>query len=187
VHAALSLVLVALAAFVGTMTDNFAVLTAQLALTDREKFRRVGWGHFIGMATVILAAALVGFSLEGIPTSWVGLLAVAPLGLAVHAWRHRHDATRVSKRGATTTFLITLSLGGDNLAVWVPLFRAAGTAHETAMVIIFLLADGLFIVAAQALGGHERTTHLLRRFAPHLTPVFYLLLAVLVLFQCHTI
>ncbi|MHB1252496.1 MAG: cadmium resistance transporter, partial [Acidimicrobiales bacterium] len=139
---------VATLAFIGTMLDDFFAFTAQLVLTPLELRRRISTAQVLGVVSLILLAAIVGSVLLSVPLRWIGILALAPWALALHAWRHRADPAREQyRRGSLTTFTITLALGGDNLAVWIPLLRANNTPREVLSIALFALWETVFLVA----------------------------------------
>jgi cadmium resistance protein CadD (predicted permease) len=180
-------VMVASLAFVGTMFDNLFAFASQLIVTDPARHRRVAWAQSLGVLTLIALAAGVGTLLAVVPTRWVGLLAVAPWALAAHAWRHRGDARRQQfRRGAITTFTITLALGGDNLAVWIPLLRAGGSYRGLATAATFMAWEALFVSGAIALARHPRVVTWGSKWGPSLVPWVYLGLGVMILVECHT-
>ena len=186
-HSALAVILVASLAYVGTMFDNFFAFAAQLIVTDRRHFRRIAWAQALGIFTLLVVAAGAGSLLAPIPTRWIGLLCVAPWALALHAWRHRGDVTREQfRRGSLTTFTVTLALGGDNLAVWIPLLRAHGAGVGVATAAIFLVWECVFLLSAQSLAGHARIVAWGTRIGPQLVPWVYLGLGVLILVECGT-
>lgn len=186
-HSIVAVVVVASLAFVGTMTDNFFAFAAQLLVTERERYRRVSWAQALGTATLLIVAAGVGSVLAAVPTRWVGLLAIAPWALAAHAWRHRGEPTRQQfRRGALTTFTLTLALGGDNLAVWIPLLRANGRLDAILTILIFAVWEVLFVIAAQALVQHPRVVSWGNEHAKSFVPWIYLALGVLILVECGT-
>lgn len=185
-HSILDVALAASFAFVGTMFDNFFTFAAQLAVSERERHARVSWAHASSIALLVVVAAGVGSVLSSIPLRLVGLLAVAPLALAVHAFRH--PVTRTTyRRGIVTTFALTFSLGGDNIAVWVPLLRAAGIVHGVLTVAVFALWELIFLFGAQALARRERVVAWGERFAPKVMPWLYIALSVVILLECHTL
>ena len=174
--------------FVGTMLDNFFAFSAQLVVTTRTRYRRIAWAQASGVAALIVIAASVGSALTPVPQRWIGVLCIAPWALAVHAWRHRgDDATPQFRRGALTTFAVTLALGGDNLAVWIPLLRVGGVVHALITVATFALWELLFVLGAQILTSHPRVVAWGSRRAPSLIPVVYLGLGVMILIECHTL
>jgi cadmium resistance protein CadD (predicted permease) len=188
VHTILGVVVVASLAFLGTMFDNFFAFASQLVVTDRSRYRRIGWAQAFGVVALIVLASGVGSLLAPIPLPWVGILAVAPWALGWHAWRHRaKPAGEKFRRGAITTFTLTLALGGDNLAVWVPLLRANGVEHSVITIITFLLWEALFVITAQALTSHPRVVKWGDQHAPGLIPLVYMALGVLILVECRTI
>lgn len=186
-HSLIAIIVVGSFAFIGTMFDNFFAFAAQLSLTPRERFARVSYAHALAVLTLIGLAAGVGTLLVIIPTRWIGILCVAPWALAAHAWRHRSDPGREQyRRGAITTFTICIALGGDNLAVWIPLLRANGSVHEIVTVVVFAGWETVFLVSAQALASHPRIVAWGTRFGPTFIPWIYLALGVLILVECGT-
>ena len=185
-HTIVGVVVIASLAFVGTMLDNYFAFAAQLIVTERSRFRRVGWAQVFGVLTLAGLAAGLGSLLAPIPLRWVGLLSIAPFAFALHAWRHRAAPREQFRRGAVTTFAMTLALGGDNLAVWLPLLRANGVAHAALTVATFAAWDVVFILSAQRLASHPRVVAWGERHAPIVMPYVYVLLGVLILVECHT-
>lgn len=82
----LSLALLAIAAYVATNIDNLFVLLAFLAEAGRER-RRVIVGQFAGSLALIGAAILAAALLTRLPTGYVGLLGILPIGVGLaKAW-----------------------------------------------------------------------------------------------------
>ena len=185
---ALGITVLASLAFVGTMFDNFFAFAAQLVVTKREHFPRVSWAQGLGVASLVLLAGAISSVLAPIPLRLVGLLFVAPWALALYAWRHRDQEPHEQyRRGTVTTFLVTLALGGDNLAVWIPLLRAGGIVKGLAICGVFLFWELAFLLTAQTLAGRPRVVAWGQRRGPALVPFVYFLLGVLILFECHTL
>lgn len=184
-HSILSVVIVAALAFIGTMFDNFFAFAAQLLVTEERRIRRVSVAQALGVATLVVLSGGLGSLLTPIPLPWVGLLCLAPWALGFYAWRNRDRApSETFRRGAITTFAMTLALGGDNLAVWIPLLRANGVVHAFVSVIVFAALEFLYLVSARALTSRPSvvawgTTHA-RRFIPWI----YFGLGVLILIEC---
>ena len=177
-------VLVAVVAFVGTMTDNFIAFSAQMALTEPARRRRAHVGQFVALLAVVAGAALIGASLGDVPLRWVGVLALVPLALAVNRWRHPRRGPRKTRRGSIATFLLTVAFGGDNFAVWIPLFRAGGLRNGAVTATVFLLADVVFLVLAGAVADRARVAAFTQRRGPALVPILYVALAVVVAWEC---
>ncbi len=184
-HAVVTTIAVAVVAFVGTMVDNFVAFAAQLALTEPRRQERAMSAQVLGVVTLIVISAGVGSALAEIPVRWVGLLAALPVALAIHAWRTRHEATRRVRRGATTTFIVTIALGGDNLAVWIPLLRAGGLQRSLLSAGVFILCDVGLVALAKVLISRPRVVGVAEKYAKVATPVLYVTLGFVILWQCH--
>jgi cadmium resistance protein CadD (predicted permease) len=188
VHSAFALILVGSFAYVGTMIDNLFAFAAQLTLTARERFSGVTIAQSAGVVVLVGLAAAVGSSLNVLPIRVVGVLALAPWALAWRNWRHRRDDIVESpRRGAVTTFLVTLGLGGDNLAVWIPLLRANGIVHEFALCVVFAVWQVLFIALSWTLATHPTVVSWGRRGGRYFVPWLYVALGVVILFECHVV
>jgi cadmium resistance protein CadD (predicted permease) len=188
VHTVIGVVVVASLAFVGTMFDNFFAFAAQLSLSERARFSRVSTAHALAVGVLLLVAAGVGTLLTSIPLRWIGLLCVGPFALAAHGWSQRHQpAHEQFRRGALTTFTLCVALGGDNIAVWIPLLRANGSWHKILVLIVFAVWETLFITGAQAIAGHNRVVAFGEKYGRILMPWVYLGLGVLILFECGTL
>jgi cadmium resistance protein CadD (predicted permease) len=187
VHTIVAVIIFASLAFIGTMLDNYFAFAAQLLVTDQSRYRRVSWAQAFGIITLLLIAAGIGGLLAPVPTKWIGIFALAPWALALHAWRTRDKPTHEQfRRGALTTFTLTLALGGDNLAVWIPLLRASGAVHAFITLIVFALWEVLFITSAQALVSHPKVVTWGDRHAKSFVPWIYIGLGVLILLECGT-
>jgi cadmium resistance protein CadD (predicted permease) len=168
------------------MVDNFFAFSAQLVATDPPKIRRVCWAQAAGVFVLLAFTAGVGSLLAPIPVRWIGLLCVAPFAFAIHAWRHRQVPREQFRRGAITTFVLTLALGGDNVAVWVPLLRANGVRHGLVTIATFAIWEAVFLFGARRLALHPKVVTWGRAHAPGLMPYVYVALGVLILLDCRT-
>jgi cadmium resistance protein CadD (predicted permease) len=169
------------------MLDDFFAFAAQLVLTPPERHKRIGAAQVLGVMSLVLLSTIVGSVLLGVPLRWIGILALAPWALALHAWQHRNDPARQQyRRGALTTFAVTLALGGDNLAVWIPLLRANDTLREVLTIALFALWEMVFLIAARSLVNRPRVIEWGTKFSRSLMPVVYVGLGVLVLIECGT-
>jgi cadmium resistance protein CadD (predicted permease) len=170
--------------FVGTMVDNFFAFAAQLVVTPVERHRRISLAQLTAIGALVFASGLLASLLADIPKGWVALGAGAPWGLAWYGWRHRHDPpAETYRRGALTTFLLTVALGGDNLAVWMVLLRIGGVAHAVLTVVTFALCEAVFLFMAERAARHDRVVAWGQRWSPLFSPFLYLGLGVLIIVE----
>jgi cadmium resistance protein CadD (predicted permease) len=185
---------VAVLSFASTNVDNFLVTTAQLAAAKPGRTRRIVEGEMFGTAVLVGASALVAAALVSIPTRWFGLLGLVPLTLGLRGlWALRRPEARVTTQkwplagGFTTSTAVTLGNGGDNLAVYIPLFRGTSVAGGALVVAVFAILDVLLCVAAVLVGRHPKTLRAVERGGVVVTPIVYCLIGVVVLLRAGTL
>lgn len=175
-------------AFVGTMVDNLLALAAQLSLQPRHRFRTISAGQTAGSALLVAASLGLARVVASVPVSLVGLAAVAPFWLAWRAWRTRHDEVEPSTaRHAVTSFLATVALGGDNVAVWTPMFRAASGLRSLGLLVIFSIFQAALVALAWLLASHPRLQRLGVRSSRVALPGLYVLIGIVILLECGTV
>lgn len=185
-HSIAGAVAVAVIAFVLTTCDGLFSFAGQLALTKESRVRRVWVAHATAMVILLGVSAAIAASLAPVSVRWVGIVALALFGLAVHAMQQRGVPREQFARGVLTTFTMTLVHGAAILVTWAALLRANGVAHGALMAITFGVLEAAFIVLAYSLRGR---THLIawgRAHANVLISIADLVLGVLVLWECHT-
>ena len=139
----IEIIVLAVVAFIATNIDDALLLVA--FFTDPRLDRTdVFVGQFVGMAAIVaIAAALAVLSLA-IPDRYVDYLGLLPILVGIKGlWLARRTekdpwspTTPLDARGPLSSVaLVTLANGGDNVAVYVPLF-----AHHTIPQIVLICA-----------------------------------------------
>lgn len=185
---------IAAGAFVGTNIDNALVTVAMVAAATPEKARRIAMGQVIGFAVLVVGAAGTALALFEVPTRAIGLLGLVPLGLGIrglmalrHAERRLGTTRRAFGSGVTAAALITIGAGGDNLVVYIPLFRVAGVTSIVATVLVFIVSELLLTIFIMSAGRHPRARVVVTRIGVLATPILYCVIGVLVLFRAGTL
>ena len=182
-------------AFVTTDVDNFLLATAQFAVAPAERLRRIAAGQFAGFMTLVGGALAASVALFDVPTRYIGLLGLVPLALGFRRfvqWRRgQRDITGPTggwplAGGAVTAYVITLGSGGDNLAVYIPLFRLAGGLDKGMMVLVFALCDLVLLGLALVLGRHRLALKTVERIGAAVTPFLYMAIGLAVLIRSGT-
>jgi cadmium resistance protein CadD (predicted permease) len=180
-------------AFAGTNVDNAVVTVAMVATAPPERARRIATGQVIGFVVLVLAAIGMAVLLFEISTRVIGLLGLVPLVLGLRGLaglRHPEGRARVARRafgsGVTAATVITLGAGGDNLAVYIPLFRVARFGGTAASLLVFALGEALFTILVLRAGRHRRVRAALTAFGVFAAPVLYCAIGVLVLVESGT-
>jgi cadmium resistance protein CadD (predicted permease) len=149
----LAQLLVGVAAFVATSIDDLFLVAVLFA--DRQlRPASIVAGQLAGIGGLVAVSALAALGAVAIPGRWAALLGVLPLAIGVHqlSARLRDDGSaradewkgevRIALRSRSQLFAVaavTLANGGDNLAVYTPLFARSPAAiplHAATFVLM---------------------------------------------------
>jgi cadmium resistance protein CadD (predicted permease) len=199
---------VAAAAFVGTNVDNCVVTMAMVAGAPVDRARRIAAGQVVGFLVLVAASIAAAAVLYEFSTAVVGLLGLVPLAIGLRGivglTRARDDETpanpagenlrrwrrtpeqRAVGRGVTAALLVTVAAGGDNLAVYIPLFRVGGATNIGATVAVFVIGEVLVTWLILSGGRHPKARGVMLRLGHSAVPVLLCAVGILVLVQAGT-
>jgi cadmium resistance protein CadD (predicted permease) len=152
--------LLALLAFASTNIDDALLLMGFFA-GRRQTARAVILGQYLGMAILVGAALLLSLLALAVPRHYVGFIGVLPILIgAKHLWNGLRQkrgggaagpsAVEAGRFGAIITVaLVTIANGGDNIAVYTPLFAARPALDGVLICAIFAVMTGFWCVAAR--------------------------------------
>jgi len=190
---------IGIAVFVSTNIDDLFLLAAFFADTRLHRLSIV-IGQYLGISALVLVSALAALLALTIPDGWIALLGFVPLlmGLAkLRALRvstvdtegdselrrmqqQEHTAERRLGLPVLAVASVTVANGGDNVAVYVPLFATAFEAIATYALTFAVLtgawcALGYLMVNNNVLGGA------IRRYGHIILPVVLIALGIYIL------
>lgn len=196
----------AVAAFVGTNVDNGVVTTAMVAAAPLERAHRIAAGQVVGFCSVVVVAAAAALLLFEFSAAAVGLLGFVPLAIGVHGLfglRHRlpgraaqagsprtgrRPATdRAVGRSFTAAALVTIAAGGDNLAVYIPLFHEGGVANLLAIATVFVAGEVALTMLILTAGRHPQARETMTRLGAVAVPLLLCAVGILVLLSAGTL
>jgi cadmium resistance protein CadD (predicted permease) len=157
VATALTTVTVGVTMFVATNVDDIVLLAALFA--TRLAARTIVVGQLLGMAALVAMSAAAAAAAVVVPPRWLALLGLFPLALGIReALRLRaaqddedeNDAGEKvahSRSQVVAVAAITVANGGDNLAIYIPVF-----ANDLSAVPLYAALFGVMTLAWCALG-----------------------------------
>ncbi|MEU4777147.1 cadmium resistance transporter [Micromonospora sp. NPDC023633] len=171
--------------FAATDIDDIVVLTlffVAARTTGRPRTWQIVAGQYLGIGALALASAVVAAGLLVVPEPWTGLLGLLPVALGVRALL-RHDADDAPAVVGTALGVagVTIANGADNIAVYVPVFRALGPADSAVFLLVFVVLIALWCAAGAWLGGHPRVVRLVGRVGHRLVPAVFIAIGVVIL------
>jgi cadmium resistance transport/sequestration family protein len=195
----LSTIAAAVGLFVATNLDDIVVLTVLFAVAARGTSRLRGWqivaGQYLGLVTLIAVSFLAALGLTIVPDEWVGLLGLIPLAIGVLALvrtlRGKDDDDEAESALKAVGLLgvagITIANGGDNIAIYTPVFRTISTTDALVTIAVFLVLLALWCLLARAIGTNEKVTEGLEKVEHWLVPVVFIGLGVFILIESGTL
>jgi cadmium resistance protein CadD (predicted permease) len=157
--------LVAIIAFAATDIDDLFLL---MIFYSSRSFpaRQVTLGQFIGIGVLVAISVLGSLIALVIPTYVIGLLGLVPITIGIKNLIEVRNSNRISsihtvpkKNNSYLAFLgvaaVTISNGGDNIGVYIPLFSKYNTIDEiTLLTSVFIAMTAVWCIAAYYLVNH---------------------------------
>jgi cadmium resistance protein CadD (predicted permease) len=181
----------AIGIWVGTSIEDLVVLTT-LFLSFRATGHPRPWqivaGWYTGIACLVAISSTVALGLIFVPEKWVGLLGFIPLSIGIYKLaetiRSRKKISKVKQVMATRVVAIAalaISCGGDNVSVYVPVFRTVGPAQSAEMVAVFAACLAVWCTVASLLGSHKKLVALVEAYGHWVVPFVYLTIGSLII------
>ncbi|MET7836312.1 cadmium resistance transporter [Micromonospora sediminicola] len=172
--------------FAATNLDDVVVLTV-LFVASRTDGRPRPWqivgGQYAGIGALVAVAVVAAAGLLVVPDPWPGLLGLLPIALGVRALVNRADDDEPPVVVGTLLGVagVTVANGADNIAVYVPVFRALDPLTGLVWLLVFATLVAVWCAVAAVLGGHPRVVSLVGRAGHRLVPAIFVAIGVTVL------
>lgn len=171
--------------FASTNVDDVFVLLAFFADATYSS-RRVVIGQYLGIGALFAASLATSLIASRLPDAFLRALGVVPVLVGLHcAWKLRREAASGHEvptgRGSIVgVALVTVASGGDNVAVYVPVF----STHMNRIVVfavVFALMTAAWCWLAHQIVHHPLLGRGIRRWGRVAVPAVLILLGVYVL------
>jgi cadmium resistance protein CadD (predicted permease) len=178
--------LLAASTFAVTNIDDLVILSMYFADARYTK-KTIVTGQFCGIL-FLTAVSLTGlFAQVVIPERWIGLLGVFPIFLGVRdllrRWKSQHDNEEVptARNSFYEIAVVTIANGGDNIAVYTPLFSRTEISLIPLYVLCFLVLTGIWCFLGNYLVTHPSLGTATQRYGKLIFPWFLILLGLIIL------
>jgi cadmium resistance protein CadD (predicted permease) len=183
--------LLAAVAYAATNIDGAFVLLAFFARPN-VKPAHVVVGTYVGMTVLVIAAMMLAAVFAVLIPSDLGLLGALPALIGLRqfwtAWSERGGgivdiAPRAGAFEVVELVAIrTVANGGDNIAVYIPLFAGRSLPAHVLMCVVFAILVGVWCLGARWLVEHSTFVAQIRRWGRWITPIVLISLGVLIFF-----
>jgi cadmium resistance protein CadD (predicted permease) len=179
----------AAAAFAATNVDDIVVLAVLFASRDdRLRGRQIVAGQALGITVLVVAALAVGAGLLALADRWVGLLGLIPIAFGVRglrALRAGRDADEPPPLtvGALGVASITVANGGDNVAIYAPLFATMGADAFATTIAVFAVGVAVWCAAGRVIGSHPAVMRTVARTGRVAVPLVLIALGAFIVLE----
>jgi cadmium resistance protein CadD (predicted permease) len=179
--------------FAVTNVDDLVILALYFAKArgQRHGVARVVLGQYLGFVALVAIATAGALGVRLLPESVVPYFGLLPLLLGLRAgwqaWRERRDADEPAADqanggvGVLAVAAVTFANGGDNIAVYVPVFATAGDAGLIAYITTFLVLVAVWCAAALFFATRPGVARALARWGHVVLPVVLVALGLVIL------
>jgi len=169
----LGLITLGLVVFVSTNIDDIFVL--MMFFSDQSyTSRQVILGQYVGIGLLVGISALGALAALVVPPTLIGLMGFLPIAIGLKKlldWKkdssnEAENLPQKQSKGALqflTVAAVTVSNGGDNIGVYVPLFANSTPLESMGLIIIFMLMVAVWCGIAFYLVRHSVMKHHIRR------------------------
>jgi len=188
-----AVVLTAAALFAATNVDDIVVLTV-LCISSSASGQPRPWhiwaGQYAGFAVLVGASLAAAAGLALVPLHWLWLLGLVPLALglyklatAIRAHRAGRQASPAAVTGLAGVIGLTVVNGGDNLSVYIPVFRTSSAAEIGVIIAVFLVGVALYCLASIRFAGHRAVIQAVQRWGEWIVPVVFILIGFYIFYK----
>jgi cadmium resistance protein CadD (predicted permease) len=180
--------------FAATNVDDLFVLLGFFS-DGQFRTRHVVSGQYLGISLLVVLSVIAALVRFVIPTAWLGFLGLAPIAIGTgKLWslgktEGKGDETPDHRRANTafgqvfTVSAVTLANGGDNVAVYTPLFATRSGSDTAVIILVFGAMTALWCTIAHWMVNHRTIGAPIRRYGHRLLPVVLIALGTLIMYQ----
>jgi len=170
-------ILAAVGAFLVTNVDGLLLavgIVASAEVVGRRISRQLFAGEFLGFAVIVTVSGILAATLDDVHGHYLVLVGLVPIALGLRGlWAVSRPDGGPKFEIMTTAAVagVTIVGGGDNVSVYMLLFRRLGVGESIVATTLFFVLLLPWCLIAVRLGHARSTLRLLHRMGTALTPV----------------
>lgn len=181
-------------AFFATNLDDMFLLAVFFAHSEFKPLNIV-LGQYLGFITLILISSLAYFAQLIIPSNWISLLGIFPILIGIKGLlslknsqspQKINDEIQDEVTSNTKIFsvaAVTISNGGDNLGVYMPLFASLEPLSLGVMISTFLVMVGVWCLLGYKLVNNRIFGDKIRQYGHLVLPFVMILIGVIIILK----
>jgi len=187
-------------AFTATNIGDLFVLVMFFS-NSSFSIKQIVTGQYIGVSSLIAISAVSYFAAFILPSAWIRLMGVFPIIIGIkNLVKRKTRATPIAYKIAPTgesqpkivrhpghnilsVAIVSFADGGDNIAVYVPLFASSSLSQLAILLTVFLIMIGVWCMAAYCLLRNKIAGERIRKYGHILFPFVLIGLGLLILLR----
>lgn len=153
--------------------------------------RHIVTGQYLGFTSIVALSIIGALSSFFIPVPWIGILGLVPIYMGVKGLlnlrKDEEDGDDVTKISGTGSVLkvaaITFANGGDNIAIYIPIFASQSNANNVITLIVFFIMLALWCFLGYKLVKAPVVAKILERYGHIAVPIVLIGLGLFILYH----
>lgn len=177
----ISTAIISAVAFLSTNIDDFFLLTFLFSAENVRK-SNIYAGHFLGIMFLGIVSYLGAYGLTALFEKYIFLLGILPITLGIKAIFDKDDDDNIIIGSSILSImLLTVSSGGDNIGVYIPVFSRMDVSHFILPLVIFGVMSMMWCFIAQKLSALPALRWFIEKYKRVLVPVIFILLGIFII------
>jgi cadmium resistance transport/sequestration family protein len=191
----LKTIITAVITYLATSIDEIPVLfMLYMDSAHRGKGKTITFSYFLGTFLLVAAGLFGAAGLNLLPVKWaIGLIGIIPfvmgIKILIKGDEDEEEAMEKSKKFTALwlkVLIITLSLGADDLGVYIPLFTSLDTMEILQMIIVFAIGTGILCLISYRLTAIDPLVNFIEKRERFFTGVVFIAVGIMVMIKCRT-
>lgn len=202
----LTTIISSIVAFASTNVDDIFVLIALFSqirvtkVTERGETvalasgsinkRQIIFGQYLGFSSLVVLSIIGALSSFIIPLPWIGLLGLVPIFLGIKGLvklqntESDSDNKNISAAGSVfTVTAITFANGGDNIAIYIPIFAGQSLSENFITLIVFFVMLAVWVFLGYKLVKVPVIANVLEKYENVTVPIVLIGLGTFILYH----
>lgn len=185
-------IILALSLFIAGSFDELPFFVAIFSeIKNKKDYHKVIWGFTIGHTLLVLISIFFAKILNYIPNSnLIGLSGLIPIVLGMIILFRKRDKLSKDIIKVISVFqiiVITLSMGGDDISVYVPLFLTMDNIKILIVLLIFTIGTRLQLIITWKLTQFKKINKFTKKHIKLVVGIVFILSGVYILYENGTI
>lgn len=183
----ITVILSGIVSFVSTNIDDLFILLFLFSQTANYKERlKVVGGQYLGISFLLIVSILGAYGSNIFLIDYLWLLGFLPIILGVRIFVEKQDSNEndLSYHNSLISIIaLTVSNGGDNVGVYIPLFTQYNYVELVVMILIYLIMIGILCLVSYLIIKNKYVNIGIKKYQALIVPIVLILIGVMIIIK----